>query len=50
MVDEKVIMHCNTLPEGNLALIAATQHTRSPERNPRPTRRQPSLLVREGPE
>jgi hypothetical protein len=23
MVDEKLIVHCNTLPEANLALIAA---------------------------
>jgi hypothetical protein len=29
MVDEKLIMHCNTLPEANLALIAAVARTQS---------------------
>jgi hypothetical protein len=39
MVDEKLIMHCNTLPEANLALIAARAAHRSPERNPEIRRR-----------
>jgi hypothetical protein len=33
MVDEKVIMHCNTLPEGNLALIAAPAAAREGNAN-----------------